>query len=58
VPRDVQDVLFDPQTSGGLLIFVQPSAAGELLDALRSEKIEAAEIGAATALSEHLLTVS
>jgi selenide,water dikinase len=35
VTRAVQDVLFDPQTSGGLLISVAGESAGRLLDSLR-----------------------
>jgi selenide,water dikinase len=46
VPRAVQDVLADPQTSGGLLIGVKENAAADLLSALKDAGIEeAAEIG-------------
>lgn len=46
VPRALQDVLFDPQTSGGLLISVIDSQAEALLDALKKGGIQdAAEIG-------------
>jgi selenide,water dikinase len=40
------EVLFDPQTSGGLLLAIAPERAGELLDALREAGHRAAEIGA------------
>jgi selenide,water dikinase len=40
-----RDVLFDPQTSGGLLLSTPPAEAGPLLDALRSTGHRAAEIG-------------
>ena len=47
VPRAVQDVLFDPQTSGGLLIAVSGADAGNLVAALQEAGIhESAIIGA------------
>lgn len=39
------ELLFDPQTSGGLLLSVPPEAAGALLDALLASGHRAAEIG-------------
>jgi selenide,water dikinase len=46
VPRPLQDVLFDPQTSGGLLICVRNDQASDLLAALREAGIgDAAQIG-------------
>ncbi len=44
VARSVQDLLFDPQTSGGLLIAVSADAAERLVDALRANGVEAAVI--------------
>lgn len=44
VPVHVQDVLFDPQTSGGLLICVEPGKAELLLDRLRQKGVEEAAI--------------
>jgi len=42
----VQDILFDPQTSGGLLISVDGARADEMLDALREKGVvEAAIVG-------------
>ncbi len=58
VPPDVQNVLFDPQTSGGLLIFCQPDDADALLKKLRDAGIPAVEIGSTGEASSHLLTVS
>ena len=58
VPANVQNILFDPQTSGGLLIFSHPDDAGKLLLDLRTAGVNAVEIGAAIALAEHLLTVT
>jgi selenide,water dikinase len=46
VTRNRQDVLFDPQTSGGLLISVAGNQAGELVAALNKASIgDAAQIG-------------
>jgi selenide, water dikinase len=50
VDRLIQDILFDPQTSGGLLIGVAPESAGALVTELKAEGIEtAAVIGEVTA---------
>ena len=46
VKRALQDVLFDPQTSGGLLIGVSRHQAGDLVSALENAGIgDAAQIG-------------
>jgi selenide,water dikinase len=46
VPRALQDVLFDPQTSGGLLISVSENQADALVAALKDQGIgDAAQIG-------------
>ena len=47
VSPEMQNVLFDPQTLGGLLIFCQAQDADALLKRLRDEAIDAAEIGSA-----------
>ena len=44
VPTNEQDVLFDPQTSGGLLICLAPRKAERLLDRLREAGVEEAAI--------------
>ena len=44
VPAHIQDVLFDPQTSGGLLICLAPGEAERLQDRLREEGVENAAI--------------
>ena len=44
VDRLVQDILFDPQTSGGLLICVDRENADELLEKLRSKGMDSAAI--------------
>ena len=44
VPDYLVDILFDPQTSGGLLISVPGLAAESLLNSMHKEGIEAATI--------------
>jgi selenide,water dikinase len=58
IPREMRNVLFDPQTSGGLLIFCQPQDAKSLLDRLRGESIDAFQIGFTTLPAERLLTLA
>jgi len=46
VPRALQDALFDPQTSGGLLISVDENQADALVSALKDKGVgDAAQIG-------------
>lgn len=45
VPFALEEVLLDPQTSGGLLIAVCPDQAGELLERLRQAGLPAALVG-------------
>jgi selenide, water dikinase len=45
VPADYQDVLFDPQTSGGLLIFCRPEDVDRLREGFASEHLPLHEIG-------------
>jgi selenide,water dikinase len=58
VPPAIRNVFFDPQTSGGLLVFCDAASAKTLLDKLQSENIPAAEIGTTTERTEHLLTLT
>jgi selenide,water dikinase len=44
VPTHIQDILFDPQTSGGLLICLAPEKSERLLNKLRQAGIEDAAI--------------
>ncbi|MBP5330324.1 MAG: selenide, water dikinase SelD, partial [Lachnospiraceae bacterium] len=57
VSRAMLDILFDPQTSGGLLISVAESDADRLLNDLLTHT-NAAVIGFAAAHSDHDLIVS
>ena len=45
VPMEVMDILYDPQTSGGLLIAVDPEDADALMSALKSKVPSAQRIG-------------
>jgi selenide, water dikinase len=45
VSQEYQDLLFDPQTSGGLLIAIAPEAAGEALMALERHGVPARRVG-------------
>lgn len=45
VPFAVEEVLFDPQTSGGLLVALPQDQAGALLDRLRAAGCFAAQVG-------------
>ena len=58
VSAEIATVFFDPQTSGGLLIFCQPENAGNLLASLQASNIPAVEIGVSTSEREHLLTLT
>ena len=58
ITPEMRNVLFDPQTSGGLLIFCHPPDAETLLQNLRADKIPAVEIGFTSDLSDLLLTVT
>jgi selenide,water dikinase len=58
VSAEYQDVIYDPQTSGGLLIFSAEDTANALLAALKREHIEAAEVGVAREASDYLVVVS
>ncbi|MDO5142082.1 MAG: selenide, water dikinase SelD [Eubacteriales bacterium] len=52
VPLEVQDALYDPQTSGGLLLAVHPADADALHDALRAAVPSAQRLGTATDYTE------
>jgi selenide,water dikinase len=43
--KHAHDIIYDPQTSGGLLISISEEKAGDLLKALVDQKVDAAEIG-------------
>lgn len=57
IPRALEDIFFDPQTSGGLLLAVAEWDAEDCLRALQSEIPNAAQIGCVTELHENYLIV-
>ncbi len=58
IPDDLKTLLFDPQTAGGLLISVGQESAGELIHALTSSGIPAAEIGTVMPRTKVLIEVA
>ncbi len=57
VDREIQDVLFDPQTSGGLLISLPEQKADRLVNMLKEQEVPAAVVGRVVAAKEHLIKV-
>jgi selenide,water dikinase len=57
VPPEFQDLLFDPQTSGGLLICISPECAEAALSALGHHGVTARRIGQVVAKKHPLLFV-
>jgi len=59
IGRDVQDLLFDPQTSGGLLISVDPAVAEVLARALETAGVMDNAVGLVGSRAEdnHLVSV-
>jgi selenide,water dikinase len=53
IDADLLDLMYDPQTSGGLLIFVGETDAAMALGALRGAGVSAVEIGRALAPTGH-----
>ena len=58
ITPEMRNVFFDPQTSGGLLVFCHPDDSQALLTAFLAEQIPATEIGITLDTSDHLLTVT
>jgi selenide,water dikinase len=53
-----QNILFDPQTSGGLLIFSNPADTDKLVAELRNAQVDAVEIGTTVPQAKYLLIVT
>jgi selenide, water dikinase len=45
VPAELEDLLYDPQTSGGLLLSIEPNAAEPITDSLRQAGVVATRVG-------------
>jgi selenide,water dikinase len=58
VPAEYQDLLFDPQTSGGLLVAVAPQAAEAALATLQRHGVAARRVGRVVPRRSPLLAVS
>jgi len=57
VPRALQDVLFDPQTSGGLLVAAEPERAGKMAEEMRAAGVPAAVVGRVLPAKESAIIV-
>jgi selenide, water dikinase len=57
VATEYQDLLFDPQTSGGLLVAIAPEAAETALTALRRHGVSARKVGKVLTKRSPLLAV-
>jgi len=57
IAEEIRNLLFDPQTSGGLLLSVSPHDTPPLLDALRQRGIPAQEIGVVVEKTKPLIRV-
>jgi len=57
VPEELRNLLYDPQTSGGLFLSVAADDAPRLLAALRERSIPAAEVGEVIEKSKPLIQV-
>ena len=58
VAAEHQDLLFDPQTSGGLLVAIAPEAAETALATLQRHKVSARRVGKVVAKRSPLLAVA
>ncbi len=57
IPEYQRDILFDPQTSGGLLIVLAPAASQKLVKRLHESGIDAVTIGKVIEQPEHKIIV-
>lgn len=57
VPDGLRDVLYDPQTSGGLLLALAPETAEAALDALEAAGVAGVRIGEVGVASDHKVSI-
>jgi len=57
VPAELQNLAFDPQTSGGLFLSVDPGQADAVLEALIKAGVPACFVGQVTPESAHRLYI-
>jgi len=57
-PAELLDPLYDPQTSGGLLIAIAPRRAQALVAALRKRRVWVAEVGEAAPRGAHSIVLA
>ena len=57
IPEYKRNLLFDPQTSGGLLVALPPQKAELFIKKLRQSKVNAAIIGKVVKQAEHKITI-
>jgi selenide,water dikinase len=57
VGQEFRDLLFDPQTSGGLLVAIHPEAADEVLEAMERHGVAGRRVGRAVSKRVPMLSV-
>ena len=57
LPKNIEDVLFDPQTSGGLLISIPKNKADKLMEELKTTPTDFAIIGEVYEKEEYYVVV-
>jgi len=57
VPQEYRDLLFDPQTSGGLLMAISPESVGTTVAALERHIVSAQRVGKVITKAKPLLFV-
>ena len=57
VPQEVRNLLFDPQTSGGLLLVVSEKDAAALVEKLKNRGVPARQVGGVVEKTSPLLRV-
>ena len=57
IPEDIRNLLYDPQTSGGLLLAVTRDESARLVESLRANQVPAKEIGEVVEKTKPLLRI-